>query len=58
MTALGADPFETYREGTDVRAACHDAVEDAGWEHGHGGYAGTIAEKSDYVIITRRPMCK
>ena len=53
---MGATTFETYRDGTDVQAAFHDAVQDAAWEHGHGGYTGTIAEKSDYVIITDEPM--
>jgi hypothetical protein len=56
VTAVGASTFETYGDGTDVHAAFHDAVEQAGWEHGHGGYTGTIAEKTDYVIITREPM--
>jgi hypothetical protein len=56
VTAVGASTFETYSDGTDVHAAFHDAVEQAGWEHGHGGYTGTIAEKTDYVIITREPM--
>ena len=56
MTAVGAATFETYGDGAEVHAAFHDAVEEAGWEHGNGGYSGTIAEKTDYVIITRRLM--
>jgi hypothetical protein len=56
VTAVGANWFETYQSGADVRAAFNDAVEEAGWEHGHGGYTGTIAEKHEYVIITRRPV--
>jgi hypothetical protein len=27
-------------------------TEDARYESGHGGYSGTIAEKSEYVMIT------
>ena len=56
MIVVGAATFETYRDGADVSAAFRDAVEEAGWEHGNGGYTGTIAEKYDYVIITRQPM--
>jgi hypothetical protein len=56
VTAVSANTFQTYSDGTDAQTAFHDAVEQAGWEHGHGGYTGTIAEKTDYVIITREPM--
>jgi hypothetical protein len=56
VTAAGANTFETYRDGADVMTAFRDAVEEAGWEHGHGGYNRTIPEKTDYVIITDRPM--
>jgi hypothetical protein len=45
VTAVGANTFETYSDGTDVHAAFRDAVEQAGWEHGHGGYTGTIARR-------------
>jgi hypothetical protein len=53
VIVMGAATFETYRDGADVSAAFRNAVEEAGWEYGHGGYTGTIAEKDDYVIITR-----
>jgi hypothetical protein len=56
VTTVGASTFETYRDGTDVHDAFSDAVEEAGWEHGHDGYSGTIAEKTEYEIITRQPM--
>jgi hypothetical protein len=56
VTAVGASTFQTYRDGTDVHAAFRDAVEQAGWEHGRGGYTGTIAEKTEFVIITRESM--
>jgi hypothetical protein len=53
---MGANTFETYRDGADVHAAFRDAVEEAGWEYGHRGYTGTIAEKSEYVIIVPQAM--
>jgi hypothetical protein len=42
-------------ETTHVQAAFHKAVEDAAWEHGHGGYTGTIAEKHGYVEFAVPP---
>lgn len=30
-------------------------VDTALWEHGHGGYSGTIAEKHDFVVLPRAP---
>jgi hypothetical protein len=53
---VGASQFETYRDGTDVHVAFQNAVDAAAWEHGHGGYSGTIAEKDDFVVVTQRPM--
>jgi hypothetical protein len=58
VIAVGANWFQTYHDGADVRAAFDDAVREAEWEHGHGGYSGTIAEKRDYVIITGRPVSR
>lgn len=56
MSSVGANTFETYSDGADVHAAFRNAVDEAGWEHGRGGYTGTIAEKSDFVVITRESM--
>jgi hypothetical protein len=53
---MGAMTFEQYADGADPQVAFGSAREDALYEHGHGGYSGTLAEKDDYVIITRRPM--
>jgi len=41
-----------HGETTTVSAAFLHAVEQAQWEHGHGGYTGTIAEKHGYVEFT------
>ncbi len=53
---MGANSFETYRDGANAETAFAEAVEAAAWEHGHGGYTGTIAEKGDFIIITEQPM--
>ncbi len=58
MNPVGANWFTTYHDGADVQVAFRDAVDEAAWEHGHGGYSGTIAEKDGYVIITRGPVSR
>jgi len=45
---MGADSFKTFACGKDADAAFGCAVEAASYEHGHGGYTGTIAEKRDF----------
>jgi hypothetical protein len=49
---MGATNFATFQEGPTVYKAFVAAVDNAQHEHGHGGYTGTIAEKSNYVIIS------
>jgi len=48
---MGAERFMIESEGLDPRDAFNEAVEDAAYDHSHGGYTGTIAEKEDFVII-------
>lgn len=48
---MGAAEFTTTAGGKTIGSAFADAVEQAAWEHGHGGYTGTIAEKHDYVVF-------
>ena len=48
---MGASTFETLGTGHSAREAFQSAVENARWEHGHGGYTGTIAEKNEFVMI-------
>ncbi len=48
---MGADSFIHKASGKNAREAFSAAVEDAAYWHGHGGYTGTIAEKSSFVMI-------
>jgi hypothetical protein len=52
---MGAcDFYESSRE-TDPKKAFRSLVDNAQYEYGSGGYSGTIAEKSDFTILTRTP---
>ncbi|NUS02061.1 MAG: hypothetical protein HOV97_05800 [Nonomuraea sp.] len=53
---MGGTTFDHYAPGADARKAFDEAHEQAGYEYGHGGYSGTIAEKGDFTIITRTPL--
>lgn len=53
---MGAMTFFTEGSGADVRQAFSEARERAAWEHGHGGYTGTLAEKSEYVVVQDKPL--
>jgi hypothetical protein len=46
---MGACTFETYGHGTSALQAFTDAVERAYYDHGHGGYSGSICEKDGFV---------
>lgn len=50
---MGANTFEVFVKGTSAREAFDEAVAQARYEHGHGGYTGTIAEKSSYKLVGR-----
>ena len=43
----------TLREGETVSGAFNETVERAQYDYGHGGYTGTIAEKSSFRIVKR-----
>lgn len=49
---MGADHFTITSKGKSAKEAFKIAVEEALDEYGHGGYTGSIAEKSDFVMIT------
>jgi hypothetical protein len=49
---MGATTFFTVAKGKTAKEAFSDAVYEARYQHGHGGYTGTIAEKSRFVMIT------
>lgn len=53
---MGASDFRTEAEGRTAQEAFDAAVSSAQWEHGHGGYSGTVAEKSDFVVVSDGPM--
>jgi len=53
---MGAAWFTTYTVGHNPTVNFREAVADARYEHGGGGFTGTIAEKSTYVVITGRPV--
>ena len=48
---MGASDFCNSWAGTDADEAFNEAREAAAWEHGHGGYTGTLAEKGDFTLF-------
>lgn len=48
---MGATTFFDVVNGKDAKSAFAVAVEEAAYENGHGGYTGTIAEKSEFTMI-------
>lgn len=50
---MGAEYFDHYVVTTDeAKDVFDELVKQAGWDFGHAGYTGTIAEKDDYIMIT------
>ena len=50
---MGADTYMHITKGKTAQECFKRLREQAQWEHGHGGYSGTIAEKNSYVEFTR-----
>lgn len=48
---MGAMSFMASAKGATAKEAFIAAREEAAYEHGHGGYSGTIAEKGRFVQI-------
>jgi hypothetical protein len=48
---MGACDFWHKETGGTPTEAFRKAVDSASWEHGHGGYTGTIAEKSEFILL-------
>ena len=48
---MGASEFGTKVRGKTAKEAFQAALDQAHWDHGHSGYSGTLAEKSEYVVI-------
>lgn len=53
---MGAYSFEEYGAGKDADTVFRALVEQAQWEHGHGGYTGTIAEKGEFIMVEDEPI--
>jgi hypothetical protein len=49
---MGADSFVDRGRGKDAKDAFRKVTDEARYEHGHGGYSGTIAEKHEFVMIS------
>jgi len=52
---MGSCDFSVKAKGKTPQAAFNAAVDQAAYDHGHGGYTGTIAEKSSFVMIHDTP---
>ena len=50
---MGATDYMNVGKGKSAREVFDRLTEQAKWEHGHGGYTGTIAEKDSYVEFKR-----
>ena len=48
---MGATTFRTSATGATAAEAFRAAAKQAAYEHGHGGYTGTIAEKYSFIMI-------
>lgn len=48
---MGAQSFFEVQAGDSSEEAFREAVSEAAYENGHGGYTGTIAEKYEYILI-------
>lgn len=48
---MGAETFREWAIGRNEKDAFAEVVADAQYQHGHGGYTGTIAEKHEFVLI-------
>ncbi len=49
---MGAEEFTVVGKGKTANEAFRNAKQEAQYEHGHGGYTGTIAEKHGFRLIT------
>lgn len=48
---MGASTFYEFHEGSNRKEVFRKVTEEARYEHGHGGYSGTIAEKHEVKYI-------
>lgn len=52
---MGAAQFRHFASGKKPEDAFASLVAAASYEHGHGGYSGTIAEKHSFKLFTPPP---
>lgn len=52
---MGAATFSERSAGKTAQEAFNVAVEQAQWDFGHAGYTGTIAEKSEFIVLKPTP---
>jgi hypothetical protein len=50
---MGGEIFESTGIGESAEKVFKKLVEEAQWEHGHGGYTGTIAEKDGFIMLQK-----
>ena len=55
---MGATTFYELSRANTAEEAFSLAKKDAQYIHGHGGYTGTIAEKSTYSMASKLPLAK
>lgn len=48
---MGASTFMNFSEQKTAMDAFKTLRDQAAWESGHGGYTGTIAEKSEFIMV-------
>jgi hypothetical protein len=49
---MGAEQFKDATFGATVKEAFDSAVTSARYDYGHAGYTGTLAEKSEFTVIS------
>ena len=49
---MGAQEFMVTATGASAQEAFVNAKDEAYYQHGHGGYTGSIAEKNSFTVIT------
>jgi hypothetical protein len=52
---MGAEDFTNRVKASSAQEAFRIATEEARYNYGHAGYTGTIAEKSDFVMLKPSP---
>lgn len=50
---MGAEVFYNRTKGTSAKESFKREHENACYEHGHGGYSGTLAEKSGHTMSNK-----